>query len=166
MVLDKLDHGIIAAIQHGLPVVSRPFADIAGKLGISEQEVQQRIRKLQQDDVIKRFGVVVRHHELGYHANAMVVWDIPDDRVDEIGRRLSEIDCVTLCYRRPRRLPLWPYNLFCMIHGKERQSVLTRLNEIIQITGMDGVEHRVLFSTRRFKQRGARYVPTGEQCHG
>jgi DNA-binding Lrp family transcriptional regulator len=79
-----------------------------------------RIGRWLEEGAIKRFGVVVRHHELGFRANAMLVHDIPDERVSDIGRALAEEPAVTLCYRRPRRLPDWPYNLFCMIHGRER----------------------------------------------
>jgi DNA-binding Lrp family transcriptional regulator len=159
-VLDTTNRALVALIQDGLPLVSRPFAYIADQLDIDEQEVIQRIEALRGDDVITRFGVVVRHHELGYTANAMVVWDVSDDRVDEAGERLGEIDCVTLCYRRPHRLPMWPYNLFCMIHGKDRQRVLVRLEDIVDAVGLQDVEHKVLFSGRRFKQRGARYMTT------
>ncbi len=145
-------------MQDGLPLVSRPFAAIAEQLGIDESEVIQRIQALHGAGAIKRFGVVVRHHELGYRANAMVVWDVPDERVDDAGERLGKIDCITLCYRRPRRLPAWPYNLFCMIHGKDRQSVMSRLEDIVAAARLDDVDYEVLFSRRRFKLRGAHYV--------
>jgi DNA-binding Lrp family transcriptional regulator len=157
-VLDTTNRALIALIQDGLPIDPRPFAHIAEQLGIDEQEVIQRIEALRGDGVITRFGVVVRHHELGYRANAMVVWDVPDDRVDEVGKCLGDIDCITLCYRRPRRLPMWPYNLFCMIHGKDRQRVLARLKGIVAGVGLEDVDYKVLFSGRRFKQRGARYM--------
>ena len=81
------------------------------------------LRRLIDDGMIKRFGIVVRHRELGYRANAMVVWDVPDERVGEAGRTLAALPFVTLCYRRPRRPPDWPYNLFCMIHGRDRATV-------------------------------------------
>jgi hypothetical protein len=102
----------------------------------------------------------------------MVVWDIPDSDVQRIGERLAAEECITLCYQRPRRLPQWPYNLFSMIHGRERATVLQRLARIIQTHGLDGVAHSVLFSSRSFKQCGARYAaaqvahPAGELAHG
>jgi DNA-binding Lrp family transcriptional regulator len=107
--------------------------------------------------IIKRLGVVVRHHELGYRANAMVVWDVPDARVEQIGRRLGDIDCVTLCYQRPRRLPDWPYNLFSMVHGQDRDDVLACIGRLVEALGLGDIPHAVLFSGRRFKQRGACY---------
>jgi DNA-binding Lrp family transcriptional regulator len=112
-------------------------------------------------------GVVVRHRSLGYHANAMVVWNIPDDAIERVGKLLAAQECVTLCYQRPRRLPDWPYNLFCMIHGREREAVLRRLEQIIAADGLGDIPHEVLFSMRSFKQRGARYATRpARSAHG
>ncbi len=114
---------LISVLQEGLPLFARPFALIAERVGASESTVLTRIGKWIEEGAIKRFGVVVRHHELGYTANAMLVHDVPDERVGELGRSLAEEPAVTLCYRRPRQAPQWPYNLFCMIHGRERAEV-------------------------------------------
>ncbi|MDX1489270.1 MAG: hypothetical protein R3268_13760, partial [Acidiferrobacterales bacterium] len=148
---------LIEALQRGLPLVSHPYAALAARIGVPEAEVIALIRSLQNESVIKRFGVIVRHHELGYLANAMLVWDVPDDRVSEFGMRIARFDYVTLCYRRARHLPQWPYNLYCMIHGRDRMRVRKRISELIDICGLQGVPYEVLFSRRRFKQRGARY---------
>ena len=156
-VIDEQDQALITLIQTGLPLSPTPYADIAENLGLSEVEVIQRIKDLNDTNVIKRFGVVVRHHELGYKANAMTVWDIPDNAVSEFGTCMGQFDFVTLCYRRPRRLPEWPYNLFTMIHGKDRDDVLANIESLVERCNLNEVEHKVLFSTRRFKQRGAIY---------
>jgi len=148
---------LIAAIQDGLPLVARPYQQIAERLGWSEQKVIARLGQLIDSGVIKRLGVVVRHHELGYRANAMVVWDVPDSEVDRLGHLLGRQDCVTLCYRRPRHLPDWPYNLFCMVHGRDRDEVLACVARMSEGLGLDDIHRTVLFSGRRFKQRGARY---------
>ena len=158
MGLNLPDQRLIAAIQCGLPLVSHPFAEIGASIGLSEDEVIERIQSLLADGTIKRLGVVVRHHELGYRANAMTVWNIPDDQVDEIGQRIGGVDFVTLCYRRPRRLPDWPYNLFAMIHGQNRDAVLNNVRRLIDRCGLKDIQHEVLFSRRRFKQCGARYI--------
>ena len=158
MTLNRLDQQLIAAIQDGLEFTSKPFARIASQLGISEQKVLNRLEQLKENGTIKRLGVVVKHRELGFKANAMVVWDIPDERVAEIAQRIASFECVTLCYQRPRRLPEWSYNLFSMIHGKDRESVLARLADLIEILELQGFKHQPLFSTRCFKQRGARYI--------
>jgi len=155
--LDETDQALITMIQTGLPLTPTPYADVAQKLQLSEEDVIQRIQRLNESDVVKRFGVVVRHHELGYKANAMTVWNIPDEIVSELGSCMGQFDFVTLCYRRPRRLPDWPYNLFTMIHGKDRDDVLANIELLAKRCNLDDTEHKVLFSTRRFKQRGAIY---------
>lgn len=148
---------LIEVIQAGLPLVARPYQAIANRLGCSEQAVIDKLRNMIDAGIIKRLGVVVRHHELGYHANAMVVWDVHDEQVDELGHRLGRQDCVTLCYQRPRRLPDWRYNLFCMVHGRDRDDVLECIARMVDGLGLDAMPHTVLFSGKRFKQRGARY---------
>ena len=155
--LDPLDLAVVRAIQAGLPLVARPYAQIAERIGISEQELLGRLRRLLESGDIRRFGVVVRHRELGYRANAMVVWDLPDDRVTEVGRIIGSQPLIKLCYRRPRRPPRWNYNLFCMIHGRSREGVLKQLADMVERCGLQDIPHQALFSLRRFKQRGARY---------
>lgn len=164
-VTDAVEQQLIAALQPGLELVSRPFARLGERVGMSEDEVLARVAGWLAEGLIKRFGVVVRHHELGYRANAMVVFDLPDSDVDRIGLQLAAEPGVTLCYRRTRSLPNWPYNLYCMVHGRSReeaQPVIERL------AAMAGAPVKVLFSTRRFKQCGARYfaetvTPTGQE---
>ncbi len=166
MTIDAQDFALLAALAEGLPLVPRPYLALGEELGMAEAEVIDRLRRFQEEGVIARFGVIVRHHELGYRANAMVAWDIPDDDVERCGRALADYPFVTLCYRRRRALPVWPYNLFCMIHGKERDTVRTQLAQLRQREGLALYPHTVLFSRRRFKQRGARYDPaTAPQFH-
>lgn len=152
------DQQLIAAIQAGLPLTEKPYFEIGEQLGITEQAVITKISDLQMAGIIRRMGVVVRHHELGYRANAMLVWDIPDDKVDEVGRKLGAEDEVTLCYQRPRIKPRWPYNLFSMIHGKNRDDVLTCIQQLVKKLALDNTPYEVLFSGQRFKQCGARYI--------
>jgi DNA-binding Lrp family transcriptional regulator len=132
---------------------------VAERLGTTEATVLERLAALGRVGLIRRFGVVVRHHELGYCANAMTVWDVPDDIVSDAGQRIATMPGVTLCYRRPRRRPDWPYNLFCMVHGRDRDAVAAAVDRITQDAGLAGLPRAVLFSRRRFKQRGARYAP-------
>ncbi|HET6470052.1 MAG TPA: hypothetical protein VFG43_16885 [Geminicoccaceae bacterium] len=158
MGLSAEDRRLLGAIQDGLPLVPRPFAAVGRTVGRSEGEVIERLHRLQGQGVIRRMGVIVRHHELGYRANAMVVWDVPDGRTAEVGRGLAALPFVTLCYRRPRRPPAWPYNLFCMIQGRDRASVEGLIERATRAAGLEAVPRAVLFSRRRFKQRGARYA--------
>jgi len=161
MRIDDADRRLLAALEDGLPLVPQPYATVAQGLGLSEADVLARLHRLRSEGIISRFGLVVRHHELGYRANAMAVWNVPDGQVDDIGRRLSGYDFVTLCYRRPRRLPLWPYNLFCMVHGRDRDTVREQIARLNTEQHLDTHPHDVLFSRRRFKQRGARYSMRG-----
>lgn len=159
--LSDKDRILVSAIQKGLPLVPRPYAAIAESTGMTENEVIERVQWLYEKGAIKRLGVIVRHHELGYNANAMVVWDVPDNQVADMGRCFSQFEFITLCYQRPRRMPLWRYNLFCMIHGQDREAVLSNLDRLIEKCDVQDVPHDVLFSCRRFKQRGAIYVHEG-----
>jgi DNA-binding Lrp family transcriptional regulator len=164
MELNDLDRRLLAAIQDGLPMVLRPYAAIGERIGIGEAAVIAGLRRLIDHGVIKRFGVIVRHRALGYRANAMVVWDVPDDRIADAGCLLAELPFVTLCYRRPRRAPVWPYNLFCMIHGRDRGTVEALIDQADAAAGLGALPRAVLFSRRQFKQRGARYVPTPQEA--
>lgn len=156
--LDSIDRRLVSCIQAGLPLSQQPYAEVGKKLDLSEAEVMQRLQHLQEIGVIKRLGVVVRHRELGYRANAMVVWDVADNKIDEVGCLIRQFESVTLCYQRPRRLPDWSYNLFCMIHGHDRQTVLASLQQMIERYKLQDLRHEVLFSRRRFKQCGANYA--------
>jgi siroheme decarboxylase len=157
MVLSDDDLALVAALAEGLPLVSHPYRAVGAKLGLGEAQVIARIQAMRDAGIIRRFGIIVRHHELGFKANAMAVWSIPEDVVSEVGRRLGEAPEVTLCYRRPPRLPDWPYNLFCMIHGRDRAAVEEAIAALVQRFELGAYPHAVLFSTRRFKQTGACY---------
>lgn len=148
------DRRLIAALQPGLPLVPHPFAALAATAGMTEGGVLERLAAWLDDGCIKRFGVVVRHHELGYRANAMVVFDVPDDVVGAVGQRLAREAGVTLCYRRRRQLPHWHHNLFCMVHGRSREEVEPIIERLCRLAGYPC---EALFSTRRFKQCGAKY---------
>ncbi len=149
---------LIGILQGGLPMVSEPYREIAERLGTSEVTILEQISDWQKAGIIKRFGVVVRHHELGYTANAMVVWDIPDHQVEAVGQQLAKDQAVSLCYQRPRRLPDWHYNLFCMIHGKDRATVEAHIEQLARQHDLQSIPRQSLFSLKRFKQRGAHYV--------
>lgn len=157
MELNDRDLALVAALADGLPLTERPYADLGAGIAMPEAEVIARIEAMLTAGVIRRFGVIVRHRELGYSANAMAVWDIPDEQVGSVGAQLADSPEVTLCYRRPRRLPDWPYNLFCMVHGRDRATVEAIIKELSLRHRLGGFGHAVLFSAKRFKQRGAVY---------
>jgi DNA-binding Lrp family transcriptional regulator len=158
---------IVRALQAGLPLVPLPFAALAQEAGTTTQRVLATLQGWVQDGTIRRFGLIVRHRELGFVANAMAVWDVADDCVSAIGHRLAQERGVTLAYRRQRCPPNWPYNLFCMIHGRERAAVAARIAQISAELDLRGSPHAVLFSRRRFKQTGPRHLETSTvAAHG
>jgi siroheme decarboxylase len=162
---DALDRRLLAVIENGLPMVLRPFHAVAEHLGLTEAEVIERLRRLTARGVVSRFGCVVHHRALGYTANAMAVWDIPDDAVDAVAERFAGNSRVTLCYRRPRRLSDWPYNLFCMVHAKARRDAYAVIDDL-NLVGETGLAPQaVLFSTRCFKQRGASFSQRAAGAH-
>ena len=163
--LPAVERQLIGALQGGLALEARPFATLAARVGLTEDAVIACIARWVDEGLIRRFGVVVRHHELGLEANAMCVWDVPDAEVSALGRRLAQEAAVTLCYRRSRVLPDWPYNLFCMIHGSAREEVLAARDDLAVRLGLDRHPHAVLFSCRRFKQTGARYLGAKDLAH-
>ena len=162
--IDTVDRQLIEAIQDGLPIASRPYEVIARQINLTEQEVIERLGRLKQQGLIKRMGVIVQHRRLGYQANAMVVLDVPDHLVEKIGEQISQFSFVNLCYQRPRGGERWPYNLYCMIHGKTREKVLKQLAQLVDACALTRFNQEVLFSLRCFKQRGAVYnAPTEKQ---
>ena len=155
--LDDADRRLMRAIEPGLPLAPRPYDAIAERAGLPLAEVGERLAGWQADGVVHRFGVVVRHAALGYVANAMAVWDVPDEIAPGIGRALAAEPRVTLCYRRARSLPRWPYNLYCMVHGHDRAEVAGTLARLIERHELGGLPHVVLFRRHEYKQTGARY---------
>lgn len=148
-------------LECGLPHVAQPYLVIAEKVSATEAQVLAQIEHWQTDGLVKRFGLVVKHRQLGYKANAMVVWNIADEHVDRVAAMFSSCPEVSLCYRRPRRLPHWPYNLFCMIHGTDRSIVLAQIDAMVEKFSLQDIEKDILFSFKAYKQQGARYGKKG-----
>jgi DNA-binding Lrp family transcriptional regulator len=154
--LDALDRRLVMATQAGLPLVPRPFAAVADRLGIPSAEVMERFRRMKDSGALRRIAGVPNHYALGYRANGMTVWDVDDDAVDALGARVGALDAVTHCYRRPRRPPAWPYNLFAMVHGRTRDEVEAERGRIRAILGAARRADDVLYSTRILKKFGLR----------
>ena len=160
--LDEIDREIITATQGGLPLVSRPYDHIGEKLGLTAKEVRFRIDTMIANGIIRRIGIVPNHYKLGYVANGMSVWDVDDDLVDEMGELVGALHYVSHCYRRPRHLPQWPYNLFAMVHGKSRDEVATKVAAIDAILSGVCRGHEIIYSTRILKKTGIRLAQTGK----
>lgn len=153
----SLDAAIVRATQAGLPRVPRPYLAVAERIGVAESLVIERMRAMLETGAIQRIGAVPNHYRLGWVANGMSVWDVDDGRVDELGARVGALDGVTHCYRRPRRLPAWPYNLFAMVHGRTRAEVEAQVARIVALLGGAARAHEVLYSTRVLKKTGLRF---------
>jgi len=152
-----LDRAILRATQAGLPRVPRPYHAVAQAVGVAPEVVIARLRAMLASGAIRRVGVVPNHYRLGWTANGMSVWDVDDARVDELGERIGALPGVSHCYRRPRRLPEWRYNLFAMVHGRERAECETQVDEIAAVLGDAARAHEVLYSTRVLKKTGLRF---------
>lgn len=150
------DRPLAACAERGLPLVERPFAVWAEACARTEPDVLDTLRCWLEHGTLRRFGVVVRHHEAGFLHNAMTVFDVPDAQVDVCGERLAVQPGVTLAYRRARDAG-WPYNLYCMVHGRDRAAVTAAIDAVVAGAGLAGRPRALLFSRRRFKQCGARY---------
>ncbi len=154
--LDDLDRRIIVATQSGLPLVSEPYTVIADEVGCSADEVMKRVTRMLENGIIRRIGAVPNHYTLGFKGNGMTVWDIPDEKVKQCGEMIGALDFVSHAYERPRHQPEWNYNLFAMVHGKDRSEVETKVQLIADMLGDDNRGHEILYSSRILKKTGLR----------
>ena len=154
--MNALERALVKATQGGLPLVRTPYQALARELGVSQEEVLSGLRRMLADGRIRRIGGVPNHYALGYAANAMSVWDVADAAVDELGRQVGALPFVTHCYRRPRRMPDWPYNLFAMVHGASRADTEEKIEIIRAALGASLGASDVLYSTRILKKTGLR----------
>ncbi len=155
-ILGRIDREIVRATQAGLPLVPQPYHAIAEQIGITPEEVMLRLQAMKTHGVIRRIGAVPNHYALGYQANGMTVWDVLNEKVDALGAVIGKLDFVSHCYRRPRRLPGWRYNLFAMVHAHDRAEVEQRADQIAELLGADCRARTILYSTRILKKTGLR----------
>lgn len=156
IMLDDIDRLIIKATQGGLPVSREPYHEIARQTGLDASVVMERLQRMIEAGVIRRIGLVPNHYRLGYRANGMSVWDVPDENIRELGAKIGALEFVSHCYYRPRHLPEWPYNLFAMVHGRNKDITEQHVREIAGILGDASRGHAVLYSTRILKKSGLR----------
>lgn len=147
---------LIRVIQEGLPIESRPYQTIAQKAERTEERVVKLCKQMSAEGIIKRLGCVPNHYKLGVKGNAMTVFDIPDDEIDDIGKRLGQHPDVTHCYERPRHEPIWPYNLFAMVHAPTPGEARDRVNRVKNEHGLRNYPSEILFSSRLYKKTGLR----------
>jgi len=154
--LDDADRRIVVATQAGLPLTAEPYHAVARAVGLAPEEVMRRLQRMLDLGVIRRIGAVPNHYALGVRANGMSVWDVDDERVNELGARVGALRFVSHCYLRPRVPPYWRYNLFAMVHGRERGEVEVKVAEIANLLGVACRAQDVLYSTRILKKTGLR----------
>ncbi|WP_293649320.1 Lrp/AsnC family transcriptional regulator [Thiolapillus sp.] len=159
--MDALDRAIIEATQAGLPLAERPYAVVAEHVDSDEATVMARMQAMQESGIIRRIGAVPNHYVLGFRGNGMSVWEVPEDRIQACGERVGALDFVSHAYHRPKHPPLWNYNLFAMVHGRDREEVMQKVEKIAALLGDDDLGHEVLFSSRILKKTGLR-LPGGK----
>ncbi len=154
--MDEIDRKIIAATQNGIPLITNPYATIGEEVGLTGDEVMTRMQVMLDNNMIRRIGIIPNHYKLGYKSNGMTVWDVPDEAIEQLGKAVGQLPFVSHCYQRPRHLPDWPYNLFAMVHGKTRNEVLNKAQEIQELLGDAVQAHDILFSKQILKKTGFR----------
>lgn len=155
MKLDAIDEEILRLMQDDIPLVSRPFLVVAEKLGISEEEVIRRVRRLLREGVVRRFSASIRHRKLGIKANPLIAWKVPRERVEEVGEKLAGFEEVTHCYERAAVPGKWEYNLYTMVHGYDRGSVEKLAERLSKAVGIR--DYVMLYSSREYKKTYKRY---------
>ena len=156
--LDATDRALLKALQNGLPLVPRPYHQVADDLGLDPAEVMARLNAMQATGVIRRIGAVPNHYKLGVRSNGMTVWDVEDGEITRAGREVGDLAFVSHCYQRPRHGPDWPYNLFAMVHGRDRTETQGRADEIARVLGPRARARDILYSTKILKKNGLRLI--------
>jgi len=152
--LTRLEKEIIKALQEGLPLVSRPFAALAEKLDLTEGELLEAVREMLDRGLIRRFGAAVRHQDLGFTANAMVVWNVPEEESESIGQLFAGYPEVSHCYQR-KTSGEWKYGLFTMVHGRTEDECRSTAKAMSKAAGVE--DYLVLFSSEELKKESMKY---------
>jgi len=150
----EYDKKLVRLLQEDLPYSITPYSDLADKLGINVQIFLKSIQRFQDRGIIRRLGAILAHRKSGFISNAMGVWDVPEEQVNETGMRMAEFKEVTHCYQR-HTFHDWPYNLFTMVHGKSDQECREIIATISEATGINN--YALLFSDKELKKTSMRY---------
>ncbi|MFQ6083498.1 MAG: AsnC family transcriptional regulator [Candidatus Aminicenantia bacterium] len=152
--ISPMEKKVIEQIQNSIPLVSEPFKYFSSKLNLSPTEFLEIINNLIRKGVIRRFGAIISHRKLGYKYNVMAVWEVPEQKVDECGRKISSFKAVTHCYQRPV-YPDWPYSLYSMIHCRSEDNCRLIIKEILKETRIKN--YKLLLSKKEYKKKRLRY---------
>ena len=148
------DKDFVRELQKDLQIVDEPFTKSAENLGITLDELFQKIKHYENIGVMRRFAAILRHRQVGFTANGMIVWQVPKDKISKVGQMLGSFPQVSHCYERPTYAD-WPYNVFSMIHCKthnEANQVAKTIQEQIHVD-----DYKILFSSREFKKTRVEY---------
>lgn len=151
--MDDIDLRLLKAAQDGVRLMERPYRALGEEIGISEEEVIRRLKRLEEQGVIRRFAATIGHRALGILANAMIAWRVPQERVERVGETFAASKEVTHCYERASSQE-WPYNIYTVVHSQSREDCLMIASKLSKASGID--EYRVLFSEREYKKTSAR----------
>ncbi|MBA7711295.1 hypothetical protein ES703_120253 [subsurface metagenome] len=152
--IEELEKKIIHYLQGDFPVTLRPFASLADKIGIREEDLLEKTQMLKEQGILRRFGATLRHQLAGFHANAMVAWRVPEDKVEKSGNLMAGFREVSHCYQR-RIQGEWKYNLFTMIHGKNNKDcehIAKKIADMVEIN-----EYVVLLTLKEYKKTSPKY---------
>ena len=154
----SLEIDIIRKLQGDLPLVPEPYKLIADELGIQEEELLEKIKEFCDKGIIRRVGATLNHRNVGFKANAMVVWVVPEERINEVSEILIEFPQISHCYQRPT-FQNWPYNIFTMIHEETQEKCEEVVNKISRDININ--EYNILFSTQELKKSSMKYFIEG-----
>ena len=157
--LTEIEKRIIHELQQDLPVISRPFAEVAEKVGINETQLLEKVREFLANGTIRRFGATLRHQRSGFEANAMVVWEVAPERTEEVGAIFASFREVSHCYQRPA-LASWPYRIFTMIHGSSREVCEEIAQRLADAAGVEN--YQLLFTEEELKKTTMAYFGDSE----
>ena len=157
--MDALDKKIIRAMQDEFPLVAEPYKEISQRLGIEEEELLSRLQGYKAAGQIRKMGAVLRHREVGFSANVLCAWEVPAERLDEVGRKLAEDPAVSHCYDR-NTVVGWPYNIYTMIHGHSREECVAIADRLAKVSGIEN--RAMLFSVKEWKKTSMRYFSESE----
>jgi DNA-binding Lrp family transcriptional regulator len=148
------DKDFIRELQKDMAIIDEPFVKAANNLGITENELFEKMKQYEDNGVMRRFAAILRHRQVGFTANGMIVWIVPEDRISEVGEKLGAFPQVSHCYERPTYSD-WPYNVFSMIHCKthdEANEMAKTIQDQINVN-----DYKILFSSREFKKTRVEY---------
>ena len=148
------DKDFIRELQKNMDIIDEPFVNAAKNLGLTENEVFEKMKHYEDIGVMRRFAAILRHRQIGFTANGMIVWKVDDDKISEVGSKLGSFPQVSHCYERPT-YPDWPYNVFSMIHCKTQDEAYDVAKTIQDQIHVD--DYNILFSTREFKKTRVEY---------